>query len=91
MIMDWLGLIVMAGVPSYFILQCWLPYSWAGRWRLASLVPLIATGPAVLFSLFALSQGSNLWPLTVIFLAPPGLIYLLIVCAARAIADRPIS
>jgi hypothetical protein len=89
--MDWLGLIVMAGVPLYLILQCWLAYSWAGRWRIASLVPLIATGPAVLFSLFALSQGSNLWPLTVIFLAPFGLIYLLIVCAIRAVADRAMS
>jgi hypothetical protein len=75
----------------YLILQCWLAYSWAGRWRIASLVPLIATGPAVLFSLFALSQGSNLWPLTVIFLAPFGLIYLLIVCAIRAVADRAMS
>jgi hypothetical protein len=85
---DWLGLIVIAGVPLYFVLQSWLAYSWVGRWRIASLMPLIAIGPAIAFSLFALSHGSNLWPLTVIFLAPLGLIYLLIVCAIRAVAHR---
>jgi hypothetical protein len=33
-------------------------------------------------------HGSNLWPLTVIFLAPLGVIYLLTVCVVRAIANR---
>lgn len=82
----WLGLTLMAGVPLYFILQSWLAYSWAGRWRIAALVPLIAVAPAVAFSLFALSRGSNLWPVTVIFLAPLGFIYLLAACALRAVA-----
>ena len=85
---DWLGLMIMAGVPLYFVLQAWLAASWSGRWRVASLVPLLAIGPAVAFSLFALLHGSNLWPLTVVFLAPLGLIYLVIVCAIRTIAGR---
>jgi hypothetical protein len=50
-------------------------------------VPLIAMVPAVLFSMFALSQGSNLWPITVFLLAPLGFIYLVVVWASRAIAD----
>ena len=59
----------------------------SGRWRIASLVPLLFIGPAVAFSLSALSHGSNLWPLTVIFLAPLGLVYLVILCAIRTIAN----
>jgi hypothetical protein len=35
-----IGQTLMAGVPLYLILQSWLAYSWAGRWRIAALVPL---------------------------------------------------
>ena len=85
---DAIGLVVMASVPLYFILQGWFAYAWVGGWRIASLVPLVAIGPAVAFSLFALAHGSNLWPLTVILLAPLCLVYLLIVCAIRALRNR---
>jgi hypothetical protein len=81
---DWLGSAVIYSVPLYFILQAWFAYSWGGGWRIASLVPLIAIGPAIAYSLLALSRGSNLWPLFVVFLAPLGLIYLLIVWVIRA-------
>jgi len=43
--------------------------------------------PAVVFSLYALSRDSNLWPLTVIFLAPVGFAYLLILCGVRAASE----
>ena len=77
----------MLSVPGYFILQAWFARSWSGGWRKVALVPLIAMVPAALFSLFALSQGSNLWPITVVLLAPFGFVYLAIVWASRAIAD----
>jgi membrane-associated PAP2 superfamily phosphatase len=83
----WLGQLVMLSVPGYLVLQAWFAHSWPGRWRLAALVPLAGMVPALLFSLFALSQGSNLWPLAVIFLAPLGFVYLLVVWALRAIAS----
>ena len=85
---DGIGLLVMASVPLYFILQWWFAYTWAGGWRIASLLPLVVIGPAVAFSAFALAHGSNLWPLTVILLAPLCLIYLLIVCAIRTLRNR---
>jgi hypothetical protein len=84
----WLGQLVMLSVPGYFVLQAWFARSWSGRWRMAALVPLAGMVPAVFFSLLALSQGSNLWPLAVIFLAPLGLAYLLVVWALRAAAAR---
>ena len=39
----------------------------------------------------ALAQGSNLWPLAAIDLAPLGLAYLLVVWALRAVAARGAS
>jgi hypothetical protein len=83
----WVGSAAMLAVPGYFILQTWFASRWSGSWRIAALVPLIAMVPAVLFSMFALSQGSNLWPITVFLLAPLGFIYLVVVWASRAIAD----
>ena len=83
----WIGEVVMLSVPGYFILQAWLARSWSGHWRLAALVPLAGMVPALFFSLFALSQGSNLWPLAVIFLAPLGFAYLLVVWTLRAVTE----
>jgi hypothetical protein len=83
-----LGGIIIQLVPLYLILQIWLGYTWTGRWRVAALLPLIGFVPALIFALVALSHDSNLWPLTVIFFAPVGLIYLLVVAIARAIVNR---
>ena len=43
--------------------------------------------PAVLFSLYALSRDSNLWPITVVFLAPVGFVYLLVLWGARVASE----
>lgn len=71
-----LGLAVMAGVPAYFIIQPAVLWEWPGGWRLAALAPLLLTLPALVFSLFSLQQGSNLWPLALIFAAAVGTLYL---------------
>jgi hypothetical protein len=52
----------MAGVPAYFVVQ--------------PVAPLVLTVPAFCFSLYALFRGSNLWPLTLIFAAALGMLYL---------------
>jgi hypothetical protein len=83
-----IGQLVMLSVPGYFVLQAWLAHAWSGPWRIAALVPLAAMVPATLFSMYAFSQGSNLWPITVILLAPIAFLYLVIVWASRAIAER---
>jgi hypothetical protein len=83
---DLVGLLVFASVPTYFIVQAWLVFAWQGGWRIAALVPLMAMTPAVLLSVIALSNGSNLWPLVVILSAPFAMIYLAFVWATHAIA-----
>jgi len=84
----WLGPAVMVAVPLYFLLQAWSAYGWRGGWRTAALLPLIPIVPSILWSLYALSQGSNLWPITVILLAPFCCAYLLVLCAVRLVARR---
>lgn len=80
-----LGLLVMASVPAYWVLQFRLPRAYAGGWRLATYVPLIAMVPLAAFAAFAFHAGSNLWPLLMILAAPVGLAYLGVVAAARLI------
>jgi hypothetical protein len=70
------------------ILQVWFALAWKGRWRLAACVPLIGFVPALIYALYALWHGSNLWPFTVIVFAPFATAYLVITAIARLIADR---
>jgi hypothetical protein len=81
--MDVLGLLIMAGVPAYLVLQLSTLLAWRGNWRRSALLPLLLTVPALLFSLFALYDGSNLWPLTLIFAAAIGAAYLAVLLVAR--------
>ena len=80
-----IGSAVMLAVPAYIVLQPWAALRLTGRWRLAALVPLLAAIPTVLWSLYALSDGSNLWPLTFVLFAPFGTIYLLAILLLRRI------
>jgi hypothetical protein len=83
-----IGAAIVLLVPLYLILQTWFGCAWAGRWRMAALVPLIGFVPALIIALLQLSRGSNLWPLTVIFFAPLGFIYLLVAAIARQVVSR---
>jgi hypothetical protein len=78
-----IGLMVMAGVPAYFVAQPVALLNWHGNWRKAAAAPLMLSVPALLFSLFALTQGSNLWPLTLIIAAALGMMYLAVLWLVR--------
>jgi hypothetical protein len=73
-----LGGVIFVAVTAYFVLQPWTAIRLNGGWRVAALVPLVFATPAVVWSLYALSQGSNLWPLVFIFFTPLGTLYLVI-------------
>jgi len=83
-----LGLAVMAGAPAYFVLQPWTLIRFRGGWRVAALLPLAGAVPTILWSLYALSRDSNLWPLTFIFFAPVGSSYLVILALLRRFMPR---
>lgn len=82
------GLAMQAAVLGYLLLQALLPLLWRGGWRRAALVPLLATVPAVVVSVFALLSGSNLWPLWFLLASPLGFTYLLALCLLRWRARR---
>src|SRR5690606_12520398 len=72
---------IFLAVPGYFILQAIAIVTQRGRWRWAALAPLLIMAPAALHAVFALSGGSNLWPLVFIFAAPFGVLYLALLFA----------
>ena len=71
-----LGLVMMLCLPGYIVAQIWSLKRLEGGWRTAAWMPLVVMGAALVVSLFALSRGSNLWPIWLILLAPLALIWL---------------
>lgn len=71
-----LGMIVVLGVPAYFVVQPLTLMRWRDGWGKAALIPLLLVGPAAAFSAFAFADGSNLWPMTLIAAAAVGMAYL---------------
>ncbi len=63
-------------VPGYFILQFLAWRLEDRRWRVAGRLPLVVAVPLLLWTLFALMAGSNLWPLMLLFVAPFLFLYL---------------
>jgi hypothetical protein len=63
-------------VPGYFPLQGFVLWRCWRRRRGAALLPLLVTVPALLISMVALIQGSNLWPIWLILVTPPCFLYL---------------
>ncbi len=72
-------------VPGYFILQAVAFFTLQGGWRWAALAPLLIMVPAVGHAVLALSAGSNLWPVVVIFAAPLGFLYLLLLSLLKGV------
>ena len=78
-----LGTVIMAAVPGYFVLQPMTILRYRGKWRLAAMLPLLGCVPAALYSLYALAQESNLWPIMFVLFAPVGSLYLAALMAAH--------
>ena len=49
-----------------------------GVWRLLAAVPLLPMAYIIVVTLLALREGSNLWPILLIFTAPLGAAYLVV-------------
>ncbi|HWD50066.1 MAG TPA: hypothetical protein VG309_09050 [Rhizomicrobium sp.] len=77
------AVVFAGGVPAYIVLQQWTLMRFRGGWRIAAMVPLLGAIPTIAWSLYALSRDSNLWPLTFIFFAPLGALYLIILLFVR--------
>jgi hypothetical protein len=86
----WIVLFMAAAwsIPAYFILQLLLWWRWHGGWRRLALVPLLGTVPITAYTVFALLQGSNLWPLVMLFTLPWAFLYLLALVVLKRARDR---
>lgn len=66
--------LIWLAVPLYVLLQAVAlvrPES-----RMAAAVPLVVMAPLFAYSAVALTRGSNLWPLPLLFAAPPAALLL---------------
>ncbi|QMT59447.1 hypothetical protein [Legionella sp. PC997] len=70
-------------IPIYWILQLRLLWKWTGRWRRFACIPLFISLPLLVYTVFALFLGSNLWPLLMIFITPFTLLMLLIIMSFK--------
>src|SRR5438045_8678047 len=80
------GLLVQIGFASaiaYVPLQLHSVLAWRGGWRIAAFVPLALMVPVFAYTAYALALKSNLWPIVLIFAAPVGTAYLLLLMAIR--------
>ena len=91
-----LGLIAWAlTVALYVVLQTWFGYAWAGRWRIAALVPLIGLVLSMIFFVVVQSKIPDAPPLEsvsdfllipvvgLIWFSPLGFIYLAVAGIVR--------
>jgi hypothetical protein len=86
------GLIVLIGYMSalaYIPLQLYTGIRWQGGWRIVALVPILLMVPIFAFTAYAFAQESNLWPLLLIFAAPVGAGFLIILMVIRRLVTRP--
>ncbi|MEO8883277.1 MAG: hypothetical protein ABI377_07710 [Devosia sp.] len=74
---DVLGMLILAGIPAYLLLQVWTAIELRRAWRLASMVPLALAVAMIVWCFRALAGDSGLWPVPLIFFAPIAAIYLL--------------
>ena len=74
---DPFDLIVLC-VPGYFLLQAVLTIGTSGRWREATLAPALIMVPILIYTVLAFAAQSNLWPLLLLFTAPLGFLYLVV-------------
>lgn len=90
--LDFVGLFISLAIfgafPGYLYLQVRSLRHFSGVWRWAAALPLLGMGPVVFYTVPAFLAGANLWPLALIFAAPPACLYLLALLACRSYVWR---
>lgn len=89
LLMDTVAMVMMWTVPGYFVLQGWLMWRLRGGWRQAAAAPLWPMGAVLAYTAYAFLDGSNIFPLVLIFTAPMAFLYLTIIAGLRWLSRRP--
>jgi hypothetical protein len=79
---------IFGGLFIYPALQYVAARRMRGPWRFWALLPLAPMGFVLVITLYALWGQSNVWPLPLIFVAPPTLLYLGVLFAVHALVAK---
>ncbi len=80
---------IMGCVPIYLVLQGVLLWLWRGRWRMLAGLAAVPMALVLLYTLFALLAGSNLFPIVLIFTSPVALAYLVVLIVIKSRTRDP--
>lgn len=81
--------LVMWSIPAYLVLQVILLWRLRDGWRKAVAVPVVPMLAVIAYTIFAYLDGSNIFPLVLIFTAPFALVYLLVILGVRRLDRKP--
>jgi hypothetical protein len=79
---------IFGGILGYPVLQFLSIKRMRGGWRVLALLPLLLMVPVLIVTTVAVVQGSNIWPLVLIFVAPEVLLYLILLLIAHAVHQK---
>jgi hypothetical protein len=88
-LMDLFAEAMMLAVPGYILLQIVLLWRLSGRWRKAAAAPLLPMGAIVVYTIYAVVDGSNIAPIVLAFTAPLAFIYLAIIAWLSRMRNGP--
>jgi uncharacterized integral membrane protein len=77
-------IVIFGGIFGYPILQFLAIKRTRGGWRVLALLPLVAMIPVLIVTFLGLVQGSHLWPIILIFVAPAILAHLIVLLVVHA-------
>src|ERR1039458_361859 len=90
--MDFTGLLIpigiVGGILGYPVLQFLAIRRMRGGWRVLALLPLLPMIPVLILTTVAILQGSNIWPIVLIFVAPEILAYLIVLLVVHAVLQK---
>jgi hypothetical protein len=80
---------IYGGIFGYPVLQLYALIRLRGWWQALAAIPLTVMVPVLVITFRAFYHQSNLWPLLLIFIAPPVLVYLIVLlCVQARISNR---
>jgi hypothetical protein len=76
-----LTLFGIATLFAYPMLQLVAAFYFKGRWRILALLPIVITGPVIIYTILQFWRGAGLWFIVAIYVLPPATLYLVVVAA----------
>ena len=81
-------LLMWLSVFGYLGLQIFTLVTWKGKWHKATVLSAVLMGIVLIQTIVGFIQQSNLWPIFLLFLAPPAFIYQLILIRVKLTKER---